>query len=563
MRHGPCDRVDWAFMTSPGTTSPPSGSYPSGLSSGPSTDATYRFGEFLLDPRSARLEREITDGEEAGTADREVIEIADLQLRLLECLVRRAGEIVTRTELQEALWGRDTFLEADNSLNSAMSRLRDALGDSAGEPRFIETVPRRGYRFVAPVEVAEKEGQAPARPTDAETFRPPLWFKVLASAAALLAVLFLFRPRPEPPRPGDISAASGSRFDEPADRSTTLAESPLDPDDVRTTVQRARELAARGTHGDLERAIATYLEALTRQPDAASGSAPGSAPVYAGLAMAYIRLAEADYWRPRDAYVPARALAQRALELDPGDADALLATAWLSAVADWHVEAALEQVERALAADPSSVDAGLFRAQLLSALGRHDEALAQAREVIARDPAAPELNARYSWLLFRARRFDEAIEQAEKTIALAPRHAEAYDRLKWIHLHQGHEAETARVWEMLVELEGGDGAAFRQRLAEQGIENMLRSNVEKRLQRAAEPGYLSPYDIVLDLVQIGELDDALRWLERSVAERETDVPSLHVDPRIDALRDDPRFVELVAGVGIDSAPFSGAKRRGR
>ena len=71
-------------------------------------------------------------------------------LRILELLLDRPGEVVTREQLREQLWGPDVFVDFNHSLNSAVNKLRDALGDSAAQPRFIETLPR-GYRFIASI----------------------------------------------------------------------------------------------------------------------------------------------------------------------------------------------------------------------------------------------------------------------------------------------------------------------------------------------------------------------------------------------------------------------------
>jgi Tol biopolymer transport system component/DNA-binding winged helix-turn-helix (wHTH) protein len=79
--------------------------------------------------------------------------LAEQPLRLLEVFVGRPGELVTREELRARLWPADTFVDFEHGLNAAVKRLRDALGDAADQPRFVETVPKRGYRFVAPVEV--------------------------------------------------------------------------------------------------------------------------------------------------------------------------------------------------------------------------------------------------------------------------------------------------------------------------------------------------------------------------------------------------------------------------
>src|SRR6185369_9392003 len=72
--------------------------------------------------------------------------------QVLVVLLERPGEVVTREELRQRLWATDTFVDFDHSLNTAINKLRDTLGDGAANPRFIETLPRRGYRFIAPVQ---------------------------------------------------------------------------------------------------------------------------------------------------------------------------------------------------------------------------------------------------------------------------------------------------------------------------------------------------------------------------------------------------------------------------
>jgi TolB-like protein/DNA-binding winged helix-turn-helix (wHTH) protein len=100
-----------------------------------------RFGVFELDQRAGELRK-------AGSR----VRLAGQPLQLLERLLARPGDLVTREELRQELWSDDTFVDFERNLNSAIKRLRAALGDSAENPRFIETLPRRGYRFLAPVE---------------------------------------------------------------------------------------------------------------------------------------------------------------------------------------------------------------------------------------------------------------------------------------------------------------------------------------------------------------------------------------------------------------------------
>lgn len=156
-----------------------------------STQATpyYRFGVFELDPRNGELRRN-------GTK----LKLQDQPLHVLLKLLERSGQIVTREELQSALWSSDTFVDFETGLNTAIKRLREALGDSADVPVFIETVPRRGYRFIAPVAPLEPKPLADSAARETRK-RSGLLFVIVTSTIAALAVLaFLMRPELPPPK---------------------------------------------------------------------------------------------------------------------------------------------------------------------------------------------------------------------------------------------------------------------------------------------------------------------------------------------------------------------------
>lgn len=108
--------------------------------SAPSTDAVYRFGLFVLDASAGLLSRN-------GLR----IRLQDQPFQLLALLLEKHGQVVTREEIRQRLWKSNTFVDFDKSLGVAVLKVREALGDSAANPRFLETVPRRGYRFIAPV----------------------------------------------------------------------------------------------------------------------------------------------------------------------------------------------------------------------------------------------------------------------------------------------------------------------------------------------------------------------------------------------------------------------------
>src|ERR1700744_1102604 len=109
----------------------------------------YRFGLFTLDPTAASLSRN-------GIK----VKLQDQPLQLLVLLLEKPGEIVTRDEICQRLWRSNTFVDFDKSLGVAVVKVREAVGDSAANPRFLETLPRRGYRFIAPVTVEALGNQA-------------------------------------------------------------------------------------------------------------------------------------------------------------------------------------------------------------------------------------------------------------------------------------------------------------------------------------------------------------------------------------------------------------------
>src|SRR5215831_17924412 len=106
-----------------------------------SMSGSFRFGEFELDVAAYTLRR-------AGQR----IKLERIPMEVLVLLVRRPGILVNRAEIQAALWGSDVFVGHDSAINTAVRKIRRALGDDAEHPRFLETVVGKGYRFIAPLE---------------------------------------------------------------------------------------------------------------------------------------------------------------------------------------------------------------------------------------------------------------------------------------------------------------------------------------------------------------------------------------------------------------------------
>jgi TolB-like protein/DNA-binding winged helix-turn-helix (wHTH) protein/Tfp pilus assembly protein PilF len=148
-----------------------------------------RFADFEVDLRGRELRRN-------GAR----IPLQEQPLQVLAVLLKHAGEVVTREELCQHLWPSDTFVDFDNSLNTAINKIREALGDSTGDPHFVETLPRRGYRFIAPlregVEPQPSEKATQARPAfqpsspDQPEIRRAILLGLALAVALLLSFLF-------------------------------------------------------------------------------------------------------------------------------------------------------------------------------------------------------------------------------------------------------------------------------------------------------------------------------------------------------------------------------------
>src|SRR5262249_40018813 len=168
-----------------------------------------RFGVFEVDLRAGELRKH-------GVR----LRLQEQPFQVLAMLLERPGETVTREELRKRLWTAETFVDFDHGVNKAVNRIRDALGDSATSPRFVETVARRGYRFIADVAVAEgaplarpEVGTGDLEPHGAETVAPvqsagrmPRWYSwaIAGAALALAWSVVVWATRSRAPQPTSI-----------------------------------------------------------------------------------------------------------------------------------------------------------------------------------------------------------------------------------------------------------------------------------------------------------------------------------------------------------------------
>ena len=166
------------------------------MSEVPETARRIRFGPYEVDLAAGELRK-----------NGRVVRLQEQPFQILAALLDRPGEVVTRDDLRERLWAGDTNVDFDQGLNTAINKLREALGDSAANPQFIETLPKRGYRFLFPLD--EEHAPVSEAPKTAQELEPRLRLKlryvaaaaVVVVAAAGFALVSLRRPVPDSPLP--------------------------------------------------------------------------------------------------------------------------------------------------------------------------------------------------------------------------------------------------------------------------------------------------------------------------------------------------------------------------
>jgi TolB-like protein/Tfp pilus assembly protein PilF len=574
-------------------------------------------------------------------------------------LLERPGELVTREEICQKLWSADTFVDFDHSLGTAINKIREVLSDSAAEPRFVETLPRRGYRFIAPVvslDPVPESPRLPARPAKvAHKNRSIFWvigagISVVCFAAALItwnlhegrewllshltshppirsiAVLPLMNLSNDPDQQFFADGVTDELITNLAQISSlrvishTSAMAYLGTH--KSAPQIARELgvdalvegsvvrsgnrvrittqlihAASDRHlwahsydrelsdvltvqGEVAREIAESISLrLTPQetvqlsrshpvnPEVAllyfKGSYflskldtlrakevfteairldPGSAEAWAGLADAFHTMGAVgdDY----NAFFQARDAANKALEIDPAQAQALMVLGVVSYLYDWNPTASEAFFRRSIAARPGYAMAHMLFATLLAHHGRFDEAIQEIKLASALDPVSVLVNSQAWHVYFCARQYDEALRIILGAAEVDPTFEPAHWRLavSWEQKGEYQKAIEAGV-------EGG--AELSAALASGGARGYWQRKLEVLL-RGRTPDDRGGFSAIARCyMHLGQREEALKTLEKGYKMRDPHlILWLPAYEEFDPLRSDRRFQEMLYGIGV-------------
>jgi DNA-binding winged helix-turn-helix (wHTH) protein/Tfp pilus assembly protein PilF len=456
---------------------------------------TLRFAEFVLDPVNQELRR-----------DGVVIKLPPQPFRILLILVERHGTLVRREELQQAVWG-ELVVDLERGLNTAIRQVRQALGDDAESPRFIETVPRLGYRFVTPVVSTETATALSPEPLPARRPRWVLAAPTIAAGTLVLVTLGWVLAQDAQAR------ASRAEAREMYLRGRLALEDPT-PASART----ARELFERALIKD-----ATF------------------APAYAAMADVYLQKPTSiPNLPPAEATSRASAAVEQALALDGTVPEVHLSAAKLHmTLRDWP--AAGRDYRRAIELAPNHSLARQQYSLWLSYQERFDEALAEARLAEALDSLSLAARTNLAEVYRQARHFDEAFTQAQRILELNPNFGRAYAVLGQCHLAQGRPdlaIEEFRRANTLGQLGYAYAAAGQLKEARETLQ---------RLESRYAANRIGPGEIAQVYIGLHEFDRAFEWLARAVDDGA--IWTLRVAVVFDPIRSDPRFAQLLRRTG--------------
>lgn len=616
-----------------------------------SSPTPVRFSDFELDLRTGELRR-------GGVLQK----LQPQPARILTILVSRVGEVVTRQELAKQVWGSETFVDYEQGLNFAIRQIRTVLEDDANDPKFLETIPKRGYRFIGALDVPVSESPAsgesvplaamhPYEPTAQKGLRR---YGIVLLAAAVIAALVglgAYRLRRSTESTGadhlkSVAVLPLSNLSNDSDQEffsdgitdeliTELTKVPNLRVISHTSVQRykgtklsmreiARELHADAViegsvirSGDRVRITAQLIDArtdqhlwaekydrdfrdvLTLQSEVAQQIAaqiginltdserarlrrtpvvdPAAHEAYLrgrfyldklgcrgfNRALEYYRLAATKdptftsalvgisdtYYHLGDwgcspqaeAFAKSRAAALKVIELDPTVASAHLQLANLDFTSEWNWPKAESEYAEAIRLDPNDAGTHSSYAIFLAAMGRRDQAIGEMEKAREIDPVSEVTNMLDTYVLYLAHQYDPAIAQGKKTLELYPNSGATDYWMGQIYEAKGMARDAFTSYIKTNSGTPAQLAGLHAAFEKDGLKGFW---LEQFKRNASKPDW--PCWQAMFYAHVGDKERAINMLEQSFDHHCDGLQFLKTNPVFDALREDPRYHELIS-----------------
>jgi len=554
-----------------------------------------RFGDLEFDTLAGELSRR-------GTK----LRLQEQPLQILQMLIRYPGQVVPREELRQQIWPADTFVDFDHGINNAIKRLREALGDTADTPRYIETLPKRGYRFIGTIELESPKFRSLAvlplenlsRDPQQEYFAEGLTEALITTLAKIgeLRVVsrtssILYKGARKPLREiarelevdtiveGTVLRAGArvritAQLIDPQQEAHLWAESyERDLSDVLTLQAEVAHAIAREVRVKLTPSERTELARVqTVDPEAYEAYLKGRhysnqrsrdgfpraveclhqaitkdlcyAPAYAGLADALSIMGLWGLVPPGEGCGRAIGLARKALELDRSLGEAHTSLAWARFHYDFDIIAAENEFERALDLNPRYATTHLWFGMCLGMMGRYEEGYTELKRAARLEPHWSNIRFGQGFVYWSGGRFDLAIENCRKALELDPNSVQALAWLGLSHLAKGEFATAVTALEHCAAL--SQRATVPTGLLGEGYAAFGdRDRAQAILQELMGRSHVSAYFVARIYAALGDKDEALQWLETGYQEHGEWMTLLKVDPRFDDLRSEPRILDLM------------------
>ena len=442
----------------------------------------YAFGPFRFDTEQRLL---LVDGRIAALTPK--------ALALLALLIQHHGRVVEKQAIMQALW--PGIAVDEGNLTQSIWMLRKVLGDGV-----IETVPRRGYRFIADLRQV---------PPDGSTRRWWIGTGCVAGVAAVIGWRILHAR-------AQADALRGEAHD--------------------LCVKGRASLWDQRTPDGVQRAMGYFERAKALDPKCASAWA-GLADCYSMGIWSHVTLL------PREAMPKAKSAAERALHLDPKLAQAHSALALVKFRYDWDWAGAEREYREALRLNPRDANAHWSYGVFLATLGRAEEAIAEIDRAQQLDPLSPFIRLVTGFAFNVMRRSDQAIEAYRKALQLDPNYVQGHQYLS--RAYMGKRMYPEAVAEAIKGARSSvQAAALREGYKTDGLRGFLQA------QRKFDNPANGSWEMASQAVRLGQVDDCFRWLDQAYKERNPHMPLIATHQNFDPVRTDPRFAALLARMGL-------------
>jgi len=563
------------------------------------TKTSYEFGPFVVDTVERQLLR-----------DGELVPLTPKVFDILLVFVQNSGHILSKDEVMKTVWPNTAVEEGNLARN--ISTLRKALGEKSPRYRYVETIPWRGYRFLANVREVRAEYAGPAiesiavLPFTNVAGGPTTEYLSDGITESLINHLsqlpnlrvtsrnsaFRYRGREiDVPAVGrelkvqaivlgrvaereGVLSVSVELVDTRADHHMWGAQYGRQGIDILSLQDTlAKEITAKLrlklTREDQQRVVRRHSEDTEAYHSYLKGRYYFSKLNFAGVekgiehfrhaietdpqyALAYAGLADCYIYLVKP--VEARQAVSRALELDDSVEEAHASLGFLKFIYDWDFVGAEIELKRALELNANYAEAHHWLAIFFANIGRHDEAAAEAIIAVELDPLSLMMNMTPALTFYLARQYAQAADALQKIIEMDATFVAAQSVLGNVYLQQGLFEKAMAQYEKVLELSKGVAtieAAMKASIARGHALAGSSTKARALLDEITRRNLtLSHYTVAGIHSALGEPNRAFEWLEDAFDQHELELVSLKVDPTLDALRSDRRFAELMRRVGL-------------